>query len=213
MDEKHHPPRPPSTMPRGWKGDPQERANGVRQEPADPTFTEICSELSKRGDVLGVLGMLRSRTLELPTSAWDHLNLAVRNLEREDLPRLIEIGFSEIVGLTFLILLRAELHIEQEFARCSVYGGGPGEMPRDVLAGGWIERVERLSRFLMDVTATKARIDHLNHLNNERGQCKSGRQPSENGRTMAADPLKVAGCEAPSDNGRFRDQEGGFHFP
>ena len=214
MHEKHHPPRPPPTVPRGRRGDPQEATNRARRKATEPTFTQICSELAKRGDIQGVLGMLRSRSLlELPTQAWDYVSLAVRNLEKEDLPRLIEVGFAEMVGLTFLILLRAELHIEQEFARCSDYGGGPGEMPTDVVAGGWIERVERLARFMMDVTSAKARIDHLACLNHERGTGKSGRQRYPAGRTMAVDPLKVGGCEAPSDNGRFRDQEGEFQFP
>ena len=125
-----------------------------------------CDQLADRGDVLGLLAWLRSRSvLRLPPSAMDNLAKAIRRLERDNVDALVETAYAEIIGLVTTLLVRCELHVERRLAEADSYGGNPVHMPADLVDQDWFGRIERLARFLMQITTTRARVRHLARLN------------------------------------------------
>lgn len=157
-------------------------------------------EMSEKGDVLGVLGWLRKRSvLRLPPDAMEHLARAIRQKEK-DLPGLIDVAFAEIAGLTLLLLVRAQLHVEIRLAEADAHGGYPSHIPDDLEKEGWIDRLERISRFFGEMCAARARIEHLNRINNEGPKKQRNRFRADDGPVGPDSDLSGART-TPSGNG------------
>ncbi len=214
MPDPHSPPKPPSIIPRGWRPSLQPDAADAGESKPRRGFSDDCEALAKTGDVLGVLAMLRSRSvLELPLSAADHLSQAVRQLEQRDSTRLVDVAFAEIIGLTSLLFLRVEILIEQWFAETDNRGGGPIRQPADPDYERLIGQCERLARFLMEVTSTKARIDHVAGLKDGSRDGKRARRRPKSTPTLEAARIEAGAGQAASRNGRMRCQESEIRFP
>ncbi len=185
---------------------------GQRQKVQDGPATDY-QEWIDQGDVLGLLDWLRSRSvLRLPTSAMDDLAKAIRRLERQDIESLVDVAYSEIIGLITTLLVRYQIHIERRLAECDSYGGDPVHMPQDLIDEDWLGRIERISKFLMEVTSTRERVRHLARLN------KNGTKSPIKFNVFADSPMDSASGpprngKATPPNGRFRCPESRIEFP
>ncbi len=113
MADTQCPPRPPSIVPRGWRPSFPPDADGGESSPR-PGFTHTCQALAEKGDVLGVLTLMRSRPAEVwPMDIMDHLAKAIRKLAKNDLAALIDVALGEIIGLATVLAVRCQLHVEQ----------------------------------------------------------------------------------------------------
>ena len=179
-----------------------------------PSLGQECRELADQGYVLGLLAWLRSRSvLRLPPSAMEDLAKAIRNLERQDVGSLVEVAYSEIIGLVTTLLVRYQIHIERRLAKCDSYGGDPVHMPQDLIDEDWLGRIERISRFLMEVTSTRERVRHLARLNNHARNSQINFRWLDTESPMDSDPGPPRNGQGVPGNGRLRCQEGPIRFP
>jgi len=157
---------------------------------------------------------MRSQRIEtLPPGIMEELHRAVRKMEKRDLPGLVEVAFGETVGFTTLLLIRCQLHVERRLAQCDQHSGDPTHIPADLDDDGWLARIERISRFLMEVCSTHARVEHVSRLNNGRQRTNVNLRWLDATSPMDGDPTKAGAGKGLSGNGRLRGQEGGFTFP
>ena len=183
-----------------------------------PQDTEVgqagpADKLANDGDVLGLLAWLRSRSvMRLPPSAMDNLAKAIRTLERNDVNGLVEVAFGEIIGLVTVLLIRAQLHIERRLAEADSHDGNPVHLPQDLIDEDWVGRVERITKFLMEVTSTRERVRHLARLNTNAKRNPINFNWLDNRSPMDADFDQDQDGEGMPGNGRLRCQEGRIKF-
>lgn len=184
--------------------------NDPRSEGAHSAIPDPKRKLIESGDVLSLLAWFRSRSvLNLPPAAMDDLATAIRNLERRDVDGLVEVAYTEIIGLTTLLLIRYQLHIEKRLAE-SDPSGVSTHMPHDLISEDWIGRVERTTRFLMEITTTRERVRHVARLNADAIR----KDPYQlNGHPMGSGSRQARNGQAVPHQSRFSDQENGFKFP
>jgi len=165
------------------------------------------------GDVLGLLAWIRERSvLRIPPDAMDFLARAIRR-KQADVEALTDAAYAETVGFTTLFLLRCTLHVERRLAESDTHGGDPTHMPPDLVDEGWMGRVERIARFLMEVTSARARIHHLRHLNDEREHDNPRRRRPRAAPTVTIDRGQAAPGKTPSTNGRVCSPAGRITLP
>ena len=127
---------------------------------------EATADMAKQGNVAGLLAHIRSKPFEmLPPDIMDQLARSVRKLGGDDLSALINTAFTEILAFGTLLLVRCQLHVERRLGEADGLGGDPYHLPVDLDREGWIERVERISRFISEMAATRARVLHVDRLN------------------------------------------------
>jgi len=191
----------------------QESEDDTPSGGSNPGGSDPCTKFAEAGDVVGLLAWLRSRSvLHLPPGSLDQVAKAIRTLERDNVGALVEVAYAEVIGLVTTLLVRYQIHIERRLAECDSYGGNPVHMPQDLLDEDWLGRVERISRFLMEVTTTRERVRHLARLNTN-----ARRSPINlnwlNGSPMDGDPGQARNGQATSGNGRIRSPESRIEFP
>ncbi len=93
----------------------------------------------------------------------------IRAKAKDNLSGLSEDTFGMILGLGALMLARCKLHIETRLAEADEHGSGSAPaMPADLIDDRWIERAERISRFCAEMVTLRARVRHVNGLDDER---------------------------------------------
>ena len=178
------------------------------------TVCEPAEELANQGDVLGLLAWLRSRSvLKLPPSAMDDLAKAIRNLERQDVGSLVEVAYSEIIGLITTLFIRCQLHVERRLAEADSYGGNRVHMPADLVDEDWLGRIERLAKFFTEITTTRERVRHLARLNKDAKKTNIDFGWLDNRSPMDEDPGQARNGQAVPPNGRLRCEESRIKFP
>lgn len=178
-----------------------------------PSFSEQCQVLADEGDVLGLLAQIRSKNaLTLPPDVMDYLSTAIRQ-KQSDVVGLTEAAFAEIMGFATLMLIRCELRVERRLAESARYGGDPTHLPEDLNSEGWLERIERISRFVTEIASARSRIQHLEELSDDkRRKDKHARRPN-NGMPLGTGSGPFTFGEARPLNGRLRRPETRIHFP
>ena len=183
---------------------------GQRQKVQDDPVNDRQKWIDQ-GDVLGLLDWLRSRSVtRLPTSAMDDVAKAIRRLERKDVDALVETAYAEIIGLTTLLLLRNQLHIEKRLAEADLSSGASTHLPYDLIDEDWIGRIERTTRFLMEITSTRERVRHIARLN---ANAKRKDQHQLNGPSLEPGTRKTRNGQAASSNGWISRPESRIRFP
>jgi hypothetical protein len=137
---------------------------------------------------------------------------AIRHLGRKDVDALVEVAFAEIMGLAVTLFVRCELHVEVRLAECDSHGGTPVHMPADIIDEGWLGRLERLARFMMEVASNHERVRRSASLTrhaeeNINSQRLDSRVP------MGSDPGPPRNGQGVSANGRLRCEESRIKFP
>ncbi len=189
-------------------------AHEEQEKAAQPSPADTSERFVENGDVLGLLKWLRSRSvLRLPPSAMDDLAKAVRSLERQDIDGLVETVYAEIIGLITTTFLRCQMHVERRLAESDSFGGTPGHMPADLLDEDWLGRIERLARFLMEITTTRERVRHLARLNRNDRKSKINFNWLDTSSPMDSDPIPPRNGKGMPHNGRFRCPEADITLP
>ena len=110
----------------------------------------------------------------------------IQKLARQNPNALAEGLFESIIAFTGLLLVRCQLRARYEIARAD--RNGPSRaIPDELLRDGWLDRIERISRFVAEMSALRARVQHLGRLGTADG--RSGR----NHRPPAAAPAVDGG--------------------
>ncbi len=195
----------------GMPTEPFARAlgSGVNTEHAS---TEQLTELAEAGDFAGVLRWLRERSvLRIPPGALDLLAKAIRK-GQTDLDGLVDAAYGEAIGFITLMLVRCQLHVEVRLAEASNSGGTPLG-PHDIDSEGWLERVERLTRFLADITTARSRVQHITRLNDEANRIKHVPNWQNTTSPMDAGQIQARCGETSPRNGRLDCSPGRIKFP
>lgn len=136
--------------------------------------TKSCEANAVNGDVTGLLDWMRSRSPDQwPPDIMAQLAKAIRKLGHDDLPQLIETAFAEILGFAVIVLTRAQAHVEQRLRECDAQSGDRTHLPYDLDKEGWLNRVERISRFIAEIASARARVQHVGRLNERLSAGKS----------------------------------------
>ena len=126
-------------------------------------------QLSDAGDILGLLDHFAELQPPLGSpGAFHQLAKALRRKAKEDLSSVTEDAFAIIISRGVELLMRVEYYVthrlrEHEEVRNHVNL----PIPDDLIAGGWIERAERLSRFVGEMAALRAQVRHRNQTSDE----------------------------------------------
>ena len=180
----------------------------ARSESRGPTPAEHCEAMATQGDVLGLLDYLETQAN--PIILHESLSSVARCIRiraREDLSELCEDAFARILGMAVLLLTKVQLFIMTRLREAERMGAHTlSQLPKDVTEDGWLERMERLSRFVADMAATRARVKHLNGLSDDTTRSKRPRRRSRSAAALADDRGQAAGRKEPSRNGRVRRQ-------
>ena len=186
----------------------------MREEPAilprraGPLPRQHCADMAAQGDLLGLLDYLETEAS--PVLLQDSLGLigqCIRVRAREDLSGLSEDVFARVLGMATLLLTKVQLYImarmrEDERVGADALSG----MPKDLTSEGWLDRLERLSRFVAEMAATHARVRHLNGMSDDATRSRRPRRRSRSAAALAEDRGEAAGRKEPSRNGRVRRQ-------
>ena len=168
--------------------------------------------MAQAGDFAGALRWLREHSvLQIPPGALDHLAKAIRK-GQANLDGLVDTAYGEAIGFIIILLVRCQLHVEARLAESDTYGGDPTHLPHDLDAEGWLERIEKLTRFLIEVTSARGRVQHLRRLNDAK---RNNPYPHWLDATspMDADRVQAPPGEGASRNGRCHRQEARIIFP
>ena len=155
--------------------------------------------LSDAGDILG----LAEHFAELPAplgsaAAFSELSAALRAKAKSDLSAISEDGFAIILSMGIEMLMRCQYFITQRLRQHEEIRDHVNvPIPDDLLRDGWLERAERLSRFVSEMAALRARVRHLNLMSNEyeKGSRQSQRPRLVGG--MEARPRQAGGRQSP----------------
>lgn len=178
---------------------------------SNSAIPDMTTKLVEAGDVLGLLAWFRSRSvLRLPPTALDDLSAAIRNLERKDVNALIDAAYVEVIGLTTVLLLRYQVHVERRLSESDAGGGNSGHLPCDLIDEDWIGRIERTTKFLMELTTTRERVCHVARLN---ADAKRKEQCQSNGIPMGTNPYQARNGKDSSHQSRFSAEEERIQFP
>ncbi len=173
-----------------------------------PTPAEHCEAMAAQGDLLGLLDFLETEAS--PSLLQDSLGLigsCIRTRARADLSGLSEDVFARVLGMATLLLIKVQLYIMARMREDDQVGADAlSGMPKDLTSEGWLDRLERLSRFVAEMAATRARVTHLNGISDEATRPRRPRRRSRAAATLAEDRAEVAGRKKPSRNGRVRRQ-------
>lgn len=180
-----------------------------------PSPQQICQELADRGDVLGLLDYLEDEANgSVLQSSMALLGRCIRERARTDVSRLTEDAFGRIIGLAVLLLARVQLYITARFKDCESSGAGMlSRFPADLVDEGWLDRAERLSRFIAEMASTRARIQHVTRLNDERRRIKLYPNWLEPSSPMDSDRIEAAPSKGSPGNGRVHSSSPSFRFP
>ncbi|MFH1747701.1 MAG: hypothetical protein ABIG44_11745 [Planctomycetota bacterium] len=167
-----------------------------------------CDQLAAQGDLLGLLDYLETRdNPALLRESLGMISRCIRVRAQTDVSGLCEDAFARILGMAVLLLTKVQLYIETRLREdVRVDGHTLSQIPRDLTEDGWLERMERLSRFVAEMATTRARVRHLNGLGDETTGSKRRKRRSRAAPTLAADRGQTAGGQGPSGNGRVRRQ-------
>jgi len=110
--------------------------------------------LVERADVPSLLSWIRARPLgTLPVNIMEDLHRPIRKQAQRDLPALIDLAFSGILGTATVLLVRCGAHITKRLHERDRSGAGPHHLPADLDDQGWVTRFERTSRFVAEISS------------------------------------------------------------
>jgi hypothetical protein len=147
-------------------------------------------------------------------SAMNLISRCIRKKAKTDLSALCDDAFARIIGTATLLLARTQLYITERLREAETCGAhAKSGLPADLIDEGWIERAERISRFIAEMATIRSRIRHVERLNRQ----ADGRQQYPNwleGRSpLDSDPGEALPSEGRPGNGRLRCQTGRIQFP
>jgi hypothetical protein len=190
--------------------------NTVRQKArqhAEPPDVEVRALMVERGDVNGLMEWIRSQRIgTLPPGIADELDRAIRKLGKRDLAGLADVAFGEILGMATHLLIRCALHIQKRLDESDASGGHLHHVPDDIDRDGWITRFERISRFVSEISTSRARVLHVGRLNDERKQTRVPIRQNGHPSPMDFDQIENGTGQAPARNGGGSSKAGRFQF-
>ena len=138
----------------------------------------VCERFVEECDVLGLFEYIRAQRVPLPPDvSLGGLGRCIRAKARKDLNGLSEDIFGAILGLGLNLLLRCQMYIGKRLDEADQYAGTTSPLiPGDLIEQHWIDRAQRIARFCAEMAALRARVHHLNGIDDERGDPNTSRR-------------------------------------
>ena len=188
--------------------------NSSHQQRSKDVPKGIGDELADRGDVLDLLDHLEDDANPLALgSSMRLISRCIRNKAKADLSGLCDDAFSRIIGMATLLLARTQLYITERLSEAEAYGAhAKSGLPADLIDQGWLDRAERISRFISEMAAVRARVRHVNRLSAD------ARRSPINFNMLADSPMDADTGPARNGqgmpgNGRLRGAKTRIEFP
>ena len=185
-----------------------------RLEPNAPRPSATWSQLTTDGaPPPALLAWLRATPpYEWPMTCLQDLGRSIRQLAADDTAAVVDFTFAELLAFSSLMLLRCQLHVEKRLADCDAYPGDRTHLPVDLEQEGWLARIERIARFVSELSATWARVRHVSQLN-EGNSPRTEKSPGVcNGTPLAGDRGQAHAGQRSAGNGRCRRSQARFRF-
>lgn len=181
----------------------------------EPTQAELCERLVQNGNILGLLDLLEdSAKPHAVDSATSLISRCIRQSAQLNLTSLCDDAFARIIGLALLLQSRAAMFITARLSEAERFGAHcESGLPADILDQGWIERAERLGRFIAEMAQLRARVAHINRLNENAERTRQYPHWLEGRSPMDSDPLPPRNGQGMPPNGRLRCPENRIEFP
>ena len=159
--------------------------------------------LIESGDVTGLREFLLTHQHHLVAAdVMDAIGRVVQQKARMDLSGLGEDVFASVITFGTTMLLRAQLHTARRLMESDALGGfGLADIPADLVKEDWFGRIERISTFLGDMIALRARVAHLSRLHKENHVQRPTGQPA-NGSSLGIHPRQNRNGKVHPANGR-----------
>lgn len=159
-----------------------------------------------------LLARYRGRGLDrLPDDAMEQLTRCIRRLQRHDLHALIGTAFGEIIGVSLQLAIRYRMHIEKRLRDSDQAGGSPAEIPPDLIDEGWLQRVERIGRFISEISGSHARVQHVGELTARKRSAGQLGKPAF-GRPLGNGTSTNGNGQSPPGAGRLGPQATSYQF-
>lgn len=162
---------PPSNAPEALDTDRGEDAatpTAAADDTAAPSIRQIREDLVARGDLLALLEQIEaSPAWNRTAAALDQVTRCVRQLACDNLDGLNDAVFAIILGTANTLLVRCRLVISEELGKHDACGGGSADLPPELVEQGWLERFERLAKFVAEMASVRARLQHLKILGDQ----------------------------------------------
>lgn len=151
---------------------------------------EKLTRFEEEGDLQGLLDWIRAGPVSMfPPDTMDVLARTIRKLEAGDRRGLVEAAFGEIIGFATLLFIRYRTHAQDSFERQSMLGHQLLDFPYEVEKDGWLQRCERVARFIAEMSSVYSRVQHVGEMVRGKARRKSapaawqplGSDPRENG--------------------------------
>ncbi len=185
------------------------------EEERDPGPRAVCEGLADRGELLALLNHLEdeANATLLPT-ALPLINRCIRRRAQDHLSGLTEDLFARVLGLAALLLIKVQLYISTRLNECGDHGALTlSKLPADLIDEGWLDRAERLARFIGEVATTRSRIRHVDRLNVQHDSRNGFPGRSSAAATVAQSRTEAAAGEAPPHNGRVHQPAATLRLP
>ncbi|MFH0980469.1 MAG: hypothetical protein V2A79_02890 [Planctomycetota bacterium] len=176
--------------------------------------SQQAQHLVDENDLLALLGTVESSPVRDVTAVTlQQIAGCVRRMAEQDLDLLTDSLFAVILGTAGDLLLRCRLVISQEIAKTDASSRRLPDLPCLLVEQGWLTRFEKLSRFVTEMSAARARIRHVTGLNEgtPRRSRRRGAVLDDPGAEM--DALLGMAAYAPKPNGRGHEAPAAFTFP
>ena len=169
-----------------------------------PTPAQHCEAMAAKGDLLGLLDYLETEANPvLLHESLGTISRCIRVRAREDISGLCEDAFARILGMAVLLLSKVQLFITTRLKEAEHMGAHTlSQLPRDVTEDGWLERCERLSRFIAEMAADRARVRHLDGMNDDANKSRRPQRRSRSAAALAGDRSQAPHRKGPSRKGR-----------
>lgn len=130
----------------------------------------------------------------------------VREDPTPDVTRLLnDAAFTLIVATATTLLLRVQLRIDQELERYDQHAGhDKPDLPRELADRDWLDRAERIARFIAEMAGARERIRHVSRLNDDHERKNADTGESRPVAKMGKGQTETRGRQAASANGRRR---------
>ncbi len=152
------------------------------------------------GQLIALMGLIENgpEWHRVPAALRD-IGRCVNNRARTDPDGLTDEALVLIVGLATELLARCRLVITGELSRADEFNHGEAHLPPDLIDGGWLDRFQASAKFVAQMAALRARLNHLRRLASDSNE-NDGESGSPDAprivRPMGDDPEQDAGGQA-----------------
>jgi hypothetical protein len=161
-----------------------------KPDPAAIARAEARRRAVENGNLLGLLEVIRGEPLGIyPQRDLPDVSRCINNAAKQNVHGLTDDLFAVIMTMAGTMLTRFALFLDFRLKQFDKQADGqPIPIPLDLAKEGYLDRMARLSRFVTDLATQRARVRHLNGLEHEHKNNKTGSQDNGDAESLEEDP-------------------------